>query len=181
MSYDEDQRIVCGEATTALLEWASEAARGEVPADMRRRAALILADDVAAMAAASAEPQVKDVVRRLSEASNGREATVFAPGAGRLDRVSAAVANGMAATWCELDEGLRSIPCHAGAYVLPALLAESEARGLVLSDVLARLAVAYEVVASVRHGLPVLGHARPSARGLRNDRCGLRRSAGARR
>jgi 2-methylcitrate dehydratase PrpD len=151
---DEDQRRACAEATTKLLRWASHAATGDLPPAMRRRAALILVDDIAAMAVAADEPQVRETTLRLSQASKGREATVFAPGIGRLDRISAAVANGMAATWCELDEGLRSVPCHAGAYVLPALLAESEARGLTLSEVLARLAVAYEVVARVATAFP---------------------------
>lgn len=151
---DESRRAACAEATTQLLDWASAAAHEELPAAMRGRAALILADDVAAMAAASGEPQVREVMRRLSAASRGREATVFAPGVGRLDRVSAAVANGMAATWCELDEGLRSVPCHAGAYVLPALLAESEARNLTLAEVLTRLGVAYEVVGRIATAFP---------------------------
>jgi 2-methylcitrate dehydratase PrpD len=151
---DEVQRSACAEATTQLFEWASGAVHGELPAAMRRRAALILADDVAAMAAASGEPQVKETLLRLVRTSTGPEATVFAPGIGRLDRTSAAVANGMAATWCELDEGLRSVPCHAGAYVLPALLAESEARNLTLAAMLARLAVAYEVVARIATAFP---------------------------
>lgn len=151
---DEVQRATCAEATTQLLEWASRAVDEGLSADMRRRATLILTDDVAAMAAAAGEPQVRETMLRLSAASKGSEATVFAPGIGRLDRVSAAVANGMAATWCELDEGLRSVPCHAGAYVLPALLAESEARNLTLSEVLTRLAVAYEVVARIAMAFP---------------------------
>jgi 2-methylcitrate dehydratase PrpD len=151
---DEEQRRACAEATTKLLRWASHAAGEDLPPAMRRRAALILADDIAAMAAAAGEPQVRETTQRLSRASKGQEATVFAPGIGRLDRVSAAVANGMAATWCELDEGLRSVPCHAGAYILPALLAESEVRGLTLSEVLTRLAVAYEVVARIATAFP---------------------------
>ena len=48
---------------------------------------------------------------------------LLARGAPRLDRFSAACANGMAITWCELDEGFRNASCHAGAYTLPALLA----------------------------------------------------------
>jgi 2-methylcitrate dehydratase PrpD len=51
----------------------------------------------------------------------------------------------MAITWCELDEGFRNASCHAGAYTLPALLAEAEARGLTTDEVLRMLALAYEV------------------------------------
>jgi len=151
---DEDQRAACAKAATQLFEWAARAAAEELPEQMRRRAALILADDIAAMAAATGEPQVRETQARLSRASKGREATVFAPDIGRLDRLSTAVANGMAATWCELDEGLRSVPCHAGAYVLPALLAESEVRNLTLAEMLRKLAVAYEVTARIASAFP---------------------------
>ena len=34
----------------------------------------------------------------------------------------------VAADWLELDEGYRAVPCHAGLYVVPALLAEAETR-----------------------------------------------------
>lgn len=148
------ERRAFGDQMTNLLMWASKTARKPLPEGMRRRSELILADDIAAMAAASGEWQPSEAIRRLSVAATGQEATVFAPGAQRLDRVSAAVANGMAATWCELDEGLRSVPCHAGAYVLPALLAEAEARGLTLGAILSRLAVSYEVVARIASAFP---------------------------
>jgi 2-methylcitrate dehydratase PrpD len=55
------------------------------------------------------------------------------------------VANGVAGCWCELDEGYRGAPCHAGLYVLPALLAEAEQEGRTLREVLQALAIAYEV------------------------------------
>jgi 2-methylcitrate dehydratase PrpD len=121
---------------------------------VRRRAALILADDLGAMVAAANEPQVAAVRASLAANSHGPEATVFAAGAPRIDRFAAAAANGMAATWCELDEGFRAAPCHAGAYLLPALLAEAEHRGAGTSAVLAALAVAYEVTARIALAFP---------------------------
>lgn len=72
---------------------------------------------------------------------------MFAPGAPRADRYSVAAMNGLAATWCELDEGFRAAPCHAGAYALPALLAEAEAGRATVDDVLRTLAIAYEITA----------------------------------
>ncbi len=71
-----------------------------------------------------------------------------------LNRIGAAVANGMAATWCELDEGYRLAPCHAGAYVWPALLAEAEAGGASTEATLAALAVAYEITARCAQAFP---------------------------
>ena len=60
----------------------------------------------------------------------------------------------MAATWCELDEGFRAAPCHAGAYLLPALLAEAERRAATLGDVLNAVALAYEITARCALAFP---------------------------
>ncbi len=137
-----------------LIAWAAQAARQTLPEAARRRAAIILADDLGAMVAGSVEPQVA-ASRALFEASAcAKEATVFAPGAPRLDRHSAAAANGMAITWCELDEGFRNASCHAGAYALPALLAEAEARRQSVEEILRSLAVAYEVTTRFALALP---------------------------
>jgi 2-methylcitrate dehydratase PrpD len=81
----------------------------------------------------------------LRTSSAKAEATVLAKGAPRADRYAAASANGMAITWCELDEGFRNASCHGGAYTIPALLAESEAQGRTVEEVLRALAIAYEV------------------------------------
>src|SRR5690606_32458545 len=72
---------------------------------------------------------------------------LFRPGGVRTDRISAALGNGIAGSWCELDEGYRLGACHAGLYTLPALLAEAEARGASLAEVLFAAGVAYEVTA----------------------------------
>jgi len=129
-----------------LMRWAAEARGRPLPEAVRRRAATILSDDIGAIVAGSLEPQVVRAREGFVRTASGTaEATVFAKGAPRLDRYSAACANGMAITWCELDEGFRNASCHAGAYTIPALLAEAEARGLTVDEVLRALAVAYEV------------------------------------
>lgn len=132
--------------TRKLLEWAAEAVTKPLPEPVRRRAAIILADDIGAMVAGSLEVQVAATREGLLRTSSNRaEATVLAKGAPRVDRYAAASANGMAITWCEIDEGFRKASCHAGAYTIPALLAESEAQGRTVEEVLRALAVAYEV------------------------------------
>ena len=129
-----------------LMRWAAEARSRPLPQAVRRRAATILSDDIGAIVAGSLEPQVARAREGFVRTASGTaEATVFAKGAPRLDRYSAACANGMAITWCELDEGFRNASCHAGAYTIPALLAEAEARGLTVDEVLRALAIAYEV------------------------------------
>lgn len=139
-------RAVAAANVRELMRWAAEARGVPLPEATRKRAATILADDIGAIVAGSLEPQVAGAREGfVRSASGSAEATVFAQGAARLDRYSAACANGMAITWCELDEGFRNASCHAGAYTIPALLAEAEARGLSVDQVLRTLAVAYEV------------------------------------
>jgi 2-methylcitrate dehydratase PrpD len=132
--------------TRELMRWAAEAVSKPLPEAVRRRAAIILSDDIGAIVAGSLEQQVARAQEGLARTSSGRaEATVFAKGSPKLDKYSAASANGMAITWCELDEGFRNASCHGGAYTLPALLAEAEAQGRTVEEVLRALAVAYEV------------------------------------
>jgi 2-methylcitrate dehydratase PrpD len=95
--------------------------------------------------------------RYKQRASRTGEATVFAAGAPRIDRAGAACANGMAITWCELDEGFRNASCHAGAYALPALLAEAEALDRSVDEVLRALAIAYEVTTRFALAYPFPG------------------------
>src|SRR4051812_4533755 len=132
--------------TRKLIEWAIEAVNKPLLEPVRRRAAIILSDDIGAMVAGSLETQVARAREGLLRTSSGKsEATVLAKGAPRADRYAAASANGMAIAWCELDEGFRGASCHAGAYTIPALLAEAEAQGRTVDEVLRALAVAYEV------------------------------------
>jgi 2-methylcitrate dehydratase PrpD len=132
--------------TRKLIEWAADAVGKPLPEPVRRRAAIILSDDIGAMVAGSLETQVAKAREGLLRTSSGKsEATVLAKGAPRADRYAAASANGMAITWCELDEGFRNASCHGGAYTIPALLAEAEAQGRTVEEVLRTLAVAYEV------------------------------------
>jgi 2-methylcitrate dehydratase PrpD len=132
--------------TRELMRWATAAIAEPLPERVRRRTATILVDDIGAMVAGSLEPQVARACAGLTRTASGNaEATVFARGAPRFDRYSAASANGMAIAWCELDEGFRNASCHGGAYTIPALLAEAEAQGRSVEEVLRALAVAYEV------------------------------------
>jgi 2-methylcitrate dehydratase PrpD len=147
-------RQATAEGMRRLAAWAADAPAREPPEAVRRRAALILADDIGAMAVASREPMVAAAQAGLAASSGREEATIFARGASRADVPSAAAANGIAATWCELDEGFRIAPCHAGAYVLPALLASAEARNMSVGRVLTLLAVAYDVTTRLARAFP---------------------------
>jgi 2-methylcitrate dehydratase PrpD len=132
-----------------LTKWSSGLEWASVPAPIRLRAALVLCDDLAAMIAARDEPEVIAFQDGLARSSGAAEASVFNGRVMRLDRYSAAVANGGASDWCELDEGYRRAICHAGIYCLPALLAEAEATGARGAELLRALVVGYEITARV--------------------------------
>jgi 2-methylcitrate dehydratase PrpD len=126
----------------------------EIPIQVRRRAALVLVDDMAAMIAGYADPECARLVATM-RSSGGVAQASFLDGSGdRTDRYTAASANAAAGTWCELDEGYRRTFCHAGIYVLPALLAEAEATDAPLEQVLRSLVLAYELVTRVARAFP---------------------------
>ena len=135
-----------------LAAWAARATPAG-DAKVMGRAATILADGIAAIVAAAGEPALR--MMRQGRTSIAGEATVFGvPGGARAAARDAAMLNGLGATWCELDEGARSVPCHAGAYVLPALSAEAERLGLSTGETVERLAVAYEFAVRVARAFP---------------------------
>jgi 2-methylcitrate dehydratase PrpD len=134
----------------AYLEWAVALEWADVSQAARRRAAMVLTDDLAALFSALDEPQVERVrTTTLAKQTHAGPATLFAPGAPRIDTLRAASLNALAMGWNELDEGFRKAVCHAGLYVLPALLARAEERGASLQEVLRALVLGYETVTRV--------------------------------
>ena len=142
---DSDIRAAVADGIGKLMLWAVEAAQKPLPDEVLSKAALVLVDDVAAISAAHSVPEVAALYAGIQGRSHAGEARVYRPGAPAASRQDAALINGVAGCWLELDEGFRGAPCHAGLYVIPALLAEAETRALTLEHVLAVLAVAYEV------------------------------------
>jgi len=120
---------------------------------LRRRASLVLMDDLAAMVGGHAHAEVVALVKAMSRDGSPFESTVLAAG-GRLARDKAAAVNAAAAAWDELDEGYRPATCHGGLYTVPAIIAEAEATGSDVASVLAAVIVGYEVVTAFARVLP---------------------------
>lgn len=130
----------------AATEWT------DLPPAVRRRAGIVLADDLAAVFSALAEQEVRDFhahLQRDAAGAGSRHASLLTAGLPRLPVPQAALGNALAMGWNELDEGYRPATCHAGLYVLPALLATAQASGASLRDTLRALVLAYEVVTRV--------------------------------
>lgn len=131
-----------------LLSWASaRAADGDIPEHVLRTALVIMCDDLAAMVVAHTEDEVRAVTAQA--AGGAPESTVVGAPGQRSDRRSAALANAVAANWTELDGGYRPATCHGSLYSLPAALAEVEAGGGTLGDLLRAHVLGYEVVTRV--------------------------------
>ena len=165
-----DVRKVCADNVGALARWAAGVKFEDIPKPALERAVRVLGDDMAAMIGARDEPEVATFHRRMLKGAKSHEATIFRGGQLRTDRLSAAVANGVAADWLELDEGYRIVPCHAGLYLVPALLAEAESRSLTLRQMLRAIVLGYEIVTRVarawkRHAPVMQGHGRYAAVG----------------
>lgn len=135
-----------------LCEWA--AARPAIPPEVLARGVRVLADDLSAIVGARNEPEVHAFHEKVLGKKAAEEATVFRGGRRRTERIQAAVANAVAADWLELDEGYRVTPCHAGLYVIPALIAEAETRNLRFEELLRALVLGYEIVARVARAFP---------------------------
>ncbi|PXY18213.1 MmgE/PrpD family protein [Prauserella flavalba] len=142
-----------------LLGWAAEQETAALPEAVLRTTLTIVCDDLAAMLGAHAEREVRTV---SGQAGGPGEATVVGLPGTRAERRAAAFANAIAANWTELDGGYRPATCHGSLYTLPAALAEVEATGGTLGDLLAAVVVGYEVVARIarayRPPLPLVLH-----------------------
>jgi len=101
----------------------------------------ILADTLAAMVAGSAEPELRALVARQPE---GKSASLI--GLGRTATADvAALINGTAGTFLEMDEGNRFSRGHPAIHVIPAALALCEERGLPAEAFLSAVVTGYEV------------------------------------
>jgi Uncharacterized protein involved in propionate catabolism len=142
-------RLVCEESLHQLFAWAAALKPEDVPDAAMRRAAQILFDDISAMVGAWTEPEFRQAYPTLMKNSSSHACTVFCRPGAKADPETAALVNAVSANWLELDEGYRTTPCHAGLYVLPALLASAETDPVPTNTLIATLAVAYELITRI--------------------------------
>src|SRR5688572_26045134 len=85
-----------------LVDWATRVELCDIPDSVLRKMALVITDNIGATVAAGEESEVAGAYLQLDRFSGPREASVFRRGRPRVDRYSAALANGIAQSWCEL-------------------------------------------------------------------------------
>lgn len=108
----------------------------------------VLFDTVGVIAAGAQHPEPRELTRRLSSYSPREVASVIGQRK-KMDPLHAALINGTAGTWLELDEGNQFARGHAGIHVVPAALAVGEERGASGKALLAAVVLGYEVACRI--------------------------------
>ena len=112
-----------------------------LPPAVRTHTGWILADTLAAIAAGSAEPELRALAQRQRMGSG---ATLIGLGV-QTHPEAAALVNGTGGTFLEMDEGNRFSRGHPAIHVLPAALALCEQQDADADTFLSALVVGYEV------------------------------------
>lgn len=126
----------------------------DLPPPVVSRARWILADSLPVIAAGMQVAEMKALVATQLAASGPGEASVF--GAGRhVPALDAALLNGTAGTWLELDEGNLFAKGHPGIQIVPAAVAVSQEAGAAGRDLLRAVALGYEVSSRISRAADV--------------------------
>src|SRR5688572_32498831 len=112
-----------------LSAWAATTALDALPRAVRERACLVIADSLGVTVHGMQVPEMRELVERhLADARPGRSSVIGTPR--RADPASAALLNGTAGTWIDMNEGNLHANGHPGIQVIPLAwaLAEHERR-----------------------------------------------------
>ena len=114
----------------------------DLPEAVRVHTKYVWMDTVGAILGGSLEPQASALSRRFG--ADAGAATILGPGFPRSEPMNAALVNGTAGTFLELDEGHIPI-CHPAIYAVPALLAVGEDTGASGRQLIEALVLSYEI------------------------------------
>jgi len=120
----------------------------DLPSEVVERAREVMADSLAVIAVGAQEDEVKALTGRMVSPGRKEVATVIGAGI-RTEASKAALINGTAGTFLELDEGNQFARGHPGIHVVPAALAVAEEMNLSGRDLLTALVLGYEIGARI--------------------------------
>ena len=132
------------DALDAVATFVSSTGYADLPEDVRKHAKYVWLDTVGAILGGSLQPEASTLARRLADERGS--ATILGRGFPRSQAMNAALVNGTAGTFLELDEGHLPL-AHPAIYAVPAVLAVGEARGSTGKQLIEALVVSYEVTA----------------------------------
>jgi 2-methylcitrate dehydratase PrpD len=162
-----------------LAGWAATTPLDALPPAVRERACLVIADSLGVTAHGMQTPEMRALVQRLLDmgglatgppsppdardapaepwrpstfaVAGARPGRASVIGAGRrADPATAALLNGTAGTWIDMNEGNLHANGHPGIQVIPLAWALAEERGLSGRDLVAAFIVGYEVSARIK-------------------------------
>ena len=129
-----------------LAAFACRTRLGDLPAKVLERTRWIVADSLPVIAAGMQQPEMQALLQRHQPAPG----KAWVLGARRRAAArDAALLNGTAGTWLELNEGNLIAKGHPGIQVLPAALALGQEIGASGAELLVAIAVGYEVSSRV--------------------------------
>jgi 2-methylcitrate dehydratase PrpD len=133
---------------TTLAAFAGSATLTTLSDAARERARWIIADCIPVIAAGMQQPEMKALVaKQLANAATG---AAWVIGAGRrASAFDAALLNGTAGTWLELDEGNLFAKGHPGIQVVPAAIALAQEMNVSGAELLLAVALGYELSSRV--------------------------------
>lgn len=127
----------------ALAEFAANFAAAELPDAVSNHTKLIIADTFGAIVGGSVEPEVRALADSLCDETGG-SATVLGIGKTATPALAALI-NGTAGTFLEMDEGNGPAMGHPAIHTVPATFAAAEKHGTSGPDFIAAVAIGYEV------------------------------------
>jgi 2-methylcitrate dehydratase PrpD len=132
-----------------LSAWAVATPLDALPQAVRERACVVIADSIGVTVHGMQTPEMRELVtRHLADARPGRASVIGAQR--RSDPASAALLNGTAGTWIDMNEGNLHANGHPGIQVIPLAWALAEHEGKSGRDLLAAFIVGYEVSARIK-------------------------------
>ena len=133
------------DALDRVADFAATTQISDLPAAVIERTALILADCIGAIVGGAAEPDVAELTRRQT----GDGPALIIGTSQTRSAGMAALLNGTAGTTLEMDEGNQFCKGHPGMHTVPAALACAAGRQVSGRELLAAIAIGYDVGARV--------------------------------
>ena len=119
----------------------------DLPKAVVDRTKLIIADSIGAIVGGAAEPEIRALASRIAQGAT-QQSTVIGMGL-KTDVAQAALLNGSAGTFLEMDEGNQFCKGHPGMHTIPAACAWAQANSVSGSEFIAAVAIGYDIAARV--------------------------------
>ncbi len=120
----------------------------DLSAHVVEQAKKVLYDSIGAIASGAQQKEPTEMAKRLIPFSGHLSSTVIGQKK-KADPLNAALLNGTAGTWMELDEGNQFARGHGGIHVVPAALAVGEDKDISGKDLLAAIVLGYEIACRI--------------------------------